>query len=144
MQRGLGGRAPPHFRPHLRAELIALPFQFRDLRAQRALRIGRRRLVLAFRERRRLARPRERLARRAARRPRRRQGLGLGVELPLLGGWTGLYYAINYFLQLEEQADWLERLEAQATGAQLAKSLVVSSSRCGREFRVTKSSQNVF
>mgnify|MGYP001973365396 CR=1 FL=1 len=46
--------------------------------------------------------------------------LYLSVELPLLGAWTGLYYAINYFLQLEEQADRLERLEAQATGAQLA------------------------
>ena len=46
--------------------------------------------------------------------------LYLSVELPLLGAWTGLYYAINYFLQLEEQADRLERLEAQATSAQLA------------------------
>ena len=46
--------------------------------------------------------------------------LYLFVELPLLGAWTGLYYAINYFLQLEEQADRLERLEAQATSAQLA------------------------
>ncbi len=46
--------------------------------------------------------------------------LYLSVELPLLGAWTGLYYAINYFLQLEAQADRLERLEAQATSAQLA------------------------
>ncbi|MEL7690031.1 sensor histidine kinase [Citromicrobium bathyomarinum] len=46
--------------------------------------------------------------------------LYLAVEGPLLGAWTGLYYAINYFLQLEEQADRLERLEAQATSAQLA------------------------
>ncbi len=46
--------------------------------------------------------------------------LYLPIELPLLGGWTGLYYAINYFLQLEAQADRLERLEAQATSAQLA------------------------
>ena len=46
--------------------------------------------------------------------------LYLAVELPYLGAWTGLYYAINYFLQLEEQADRLERLEAQATSAQLA------------------------
>ena len=46
--------------------------------------------------------------------------LYLSVELPLLGAWTGLYYAINYFLQLEEQADRLDRLEAQATSAQLA------------------------
>ncbi|MEZ5695655.1 MAG: histidine kinase [Sphingomonadaceae bacterium] len=40
--------------------------------------------------------------------------------LTLLGAWAALYYAINYFLQVEEQADRLERLEAQATGAQLA------------------------
>ncbi len=40
--------------------------------------------------------------------------------LTLLGAWSALYYAINFFLQVEEQADQLERLEAQATGAQLA------------------------
>ena len=40
--------------------------------------------------------------------------------LTLLGTWSALYYAINFFLQIEEQADRLERLEAQATGAQLA------------------------
>lgn len=40
--------------------------------------------------------------------------------LTLLGGWSALYYAINFFLQVEEQADRLERLEAQATSAQLA------------------------
>jgi len=40
--------------------------------------------------------------------------------LTLLGAWSALYYAINYFLQVEEQADRLERLEAQATSAQLA------------------------
>lgn len=38
----------------------------------------------------------------------------------LLGAWSALYYAINFFLQVEEQADRLERLEAQATSAQLA------------------------
>ena len=42
------------------------------------------------------------------------------LDLTLLAAWTGLYFAINYFLQVEEQADQLERLEAQATGAQLA------------------------
>ena len=42
------------------------------------------------------------------------------VDTPLLGAWSALYYAINYFLQVEEQADRLERLEAQATSAQLA------------------------
>jgi sensor histidine kinase YesM len=42
------------------------------------------------------------------------------IPLTLLGGWSALYYAINFFLQVEEQADRLERLEAQATSAQLA------------------------
>ena len=42
------------------------------------------------------------------------------LDLTLLGAWSALYYAINYFLQVEEQADRLERLEAQATSAQLA------------------------
>jgi LytS/YehU family sensor histidine kinase len=42
------------------------------------------------------------------------------VPLTLLGGWSALYYAINFFLTVEQQADRLERLEAQATAAQLA------------------------
>ena len=42
------------------------------------------------------------------------------LDLTLLAAWTGLYYAINYFLQVEEQTDRLERLELQATSAQLA------------------------
>ena len=42
------------------------------------------------------------------------------IPLTLLGGWSALYYAINYFLTVEEQADRLARLEAQATSAQLA------------------------
>ena len=42
------------------------------------------------------------------------------LPLSLLGAWSALYYAINYFLQVEEQAERLERLEAQATSAQLA------------------------
>ncbi|MGB5078247.1 MAG: histidine kinase [Sphingorhabdus sp.] len=37
----------------------------------------------------------------------------------LLGGWSALYYAINYFVRAEEQADQMLRLEAQATSAQL-------------------------
>ena len=40
--------------------------------------------------------------------------------MTLLGAWSALYYAINFFLQVEEQADRLERLEMQATTAQLA------------------------
>lgn len=42
------------------------------------------------------------------------------IDLVLLGAWSALYYAINFFLQVEEQADRLDRLEAQATSAQLA------------------------
>jgi len=42
------------------------------------------------------------------------------LDLTLLISWTGLYYAINFFLQVEEQNDQLMRLEAQATSAQLA------------------------
>ena len=41
-------------------------------------------------------------------------------DLTVLVAWSALYYAINYYLQVEEQADRLERLEAQATSAQLA------------------------
>jgi two-component system, LytTR family, sensor kinase len=37
----------------------------------------------------------------------------------LLGGWSALYYAINYFVRAEEQADQMIRLEAAATSAQL-------------------------
>jgi two-component system, LytTR family, sensor kinase len=37
----------------------------------------------------------------------------------LLGGWSALYYAINYFVRAEEQADQLIRLEAATTSAQL-------------------------
>ncbi|UIP07245.1 histidine kinase [Erythrobacter sp. SDW2] len=46
--------------------------------------------------------------------------LYLFFDFSLLGAWTGLYYAINFFLQVEEQNDRLLRLEAQATSAQLA------------------------
>lgn len=42
------------------------------------------------------------------------------IPLTILGGWSALYYAINYFMTLEEQTVRLERLEAQATSAQLA------------------------
>lgn len=42
------------------------------------------------------------------------------LPLAMLGGWSALYYAINFFLTIERQADRLERLEAQATAAQLA------------------------
>jgi hypothetical protein len=42
------------------------------------------------------------------------------IPMTLLGGWSALYYAINYFLTVEEQADRLQRLETQKTAAQLA------------------------
>ncbi|WP_432201500.1 sensor histidine kinase [Erythrobacter sp. W53] len=41
-------------------------------------------------------------------------------DLTLLGAWSALYYAINFFVQVEEQQDRLARLEMQATSAQLA------------------------
>ena len=44
----------------------------------------------------------------------------LYLDLMLLSAWAALYYAINYFLRVEEQADQLQVLEAQATSAQLA------------------------
>jgi len=42
------------------------------------------------------------------------------LTFTLLIAWTALYYAINYYLLLEERADRLERLEHQASSAQLA------------------------
>ena len=42
------------------------------------------------------------------------------LDAALLGAWSALYYAINFFLQIEEQNDQLIRLENQATSAQLA------------------------
>ena len=42
------------------------------------------------------------------------------LDATLLGAWSALYYAINFFLQIEEQNDQLIRLENQATSAQLA------------------------
>ena len=42
------------------------------------------------------------------------------LDATLLGSWSALYYAINYYLQVEEQNDQLIRLENQATSAQLA------------------------
>ncbi|MCP5401969.1 MAG: histidine kinase [Novosphingobium sp.] len=42
------------------------------------------------------------------------------LDATLLGAWSALYYAINFFLQVEEQNDQLMRLETQATSAQLA------------------------
>jgi signal transduction histidine kinase len=41
-------------------------------------------------------------------------------DLTVLGAWSALYYAINFFVQVEEQQDRLARLEMQATSAQLA------------------------
>jgi len=42
------------------------------------------------------------------------------IDATSLGAWSALYFAINYFLQLEEQNDRMLRLEAQAASAQLA------------------------
>jgi len=42
------------------------------------------------------------------------------IDATSLAAWSALYFAINYFLQLEEQNDRMLRLEAQAASAQLA------------------------
>jgi sensor histidine kinase YesM len=42
------------------------------------------------------------------------------LSVTLLGAWSALYYAINFYLTVEEQADQLQRLELQASSAQLA------------------------
>ncbi|NBC36986.1 sensor histidine kinase [Novosphingobium sp. FSY-8] len=42
------------------------------------------------------------------------------LDATLLGAWSALYYAINFYLRVEEQNDQLMRLENQATSAQLA------------------------
>ena len=42
------------------------------------------------------------------------------LDATLLGAWSALYYAINFFIQVEEQNDQLIQLENQATSAQLA------------------------
>jgi two-component system, LytTR family, sensor kinase len=42
------------------------------------------------------------------------------LDATLLGAWSALYYAINFFLKIEEQNDLLILLENQATSAQLA------------------------
>ncbi|MEO9468366.1 histidine kinase [Parasphingorhabdus sp.] len=42
------------------------------------------------------------------------------LDFTMLAAWSALYYAINFFLRVEEQNDQLLRLETQATRAQLA------------------------
>jgi hypothetical protein len=42
------------------------------------------------------------------------------LDAVTLGAWSSLYFAINYFLRVEQQADQLERLEGQATASTLA------------------------
>jgi sensor histidine kinase YesM len=42
------------------------------------------------------------------------------LNFALLAAWAALYYGINYFILLEEQIDQRERLESQASTAQLA------------------------
>lgn len=44
----------------------------------------------------------------------------LSMNALLLGAWSALYYGINFYLIIEEQADQLLKLEGQATYAQLA------------------------
>ena len=42
------------------------------------------------------------------------------LNFSLLAAWTALYYGINYYILLEEQITQRERLESQASSAQLA------------------------
>ena len=42
------------------------------------------------------------------------------LNFALLAAWSALYYGINYFLLLEDEIDQRERLESQASSAQLA------------------------
>ena len=42
------------------------------------------------------------------------------LDATLLGAWSALYYAINFFIQVEQQNDQMLHLENQATSAQLA------------------------
>ena len=42
------------------------------------------------------------------------------LDATLLGAWSALYYAINFYLQVEEQSDRMMWLQNQATSAQLA------------------------
>ena len=42
------------------------------------------------------------------------------LDFTLLAAWAALYYGINYFLLLEDQIRFRERLEGQASSAQLA------------------------
>ena len=42
------------------------------------------------------------------------------LDFTMLAAWSALYYAINFFLRVEEQNDQLIQLESQATRAQLA------------------------
>ena len=42
------------------------------------------------------------------------------LDFVVIAAWSALYYAINFYLVVEKQADQLTRLESQASSAQLA------------------------
>jgi len=42
------------------------------------------------------------------------------LDFALLAAWSALYYGINFYLMLERQSDQLQKLETQASAAQLA------------------------
>ncbi len=44
----------------------------------------------------------------------------LTLDFTVVAAWSALYYAINFYLIVEEQVDELQRLEVQAASAQLA------------------------
>ncbi len=45
---------------------------------------------------------------------------GILLDLSVLGAWTGLYYGVNYYLLLSNQAHDMDRVSARANAAQLA------------------------
>jgi len=47
-------------------------------------------------------------------------GATLFLDFVILAAWSALYYAINFYLIIEEQADQLVKLDSQASSAQLA------------------------
>mgnify|MGYP000861097848 CR=1 FL=1 len=42
------------------------------------------------------------------------------LDFALLAAWSALYYGINFYILLEEKSDQMEKLEVQASSAQLA------------------------
>ena len=87
--------------------------------------LGRHRsLIVVHRRRRLLGRSRRRATPPSSRPGAAPEGIrflgAILLTVTLLVAWSALYYGINFYLQVEEQTDQLQRLENQATSAQLA------------------------